>query len=319
MFLHTSPDRVALYRRSSVRAVIWMLSQYAAAAGDDQAAAKWLGQVSSLTDPSRLCAIESVIGRDMISGLVTSGRYAEAIDAGLRIWHAIHVFSRIEMEDVIDGSVDLAASWRGLPVADRNMIEEQATWLAILPAACWVGQRILESMNEGIAQGQLLASACRQAGSTASDPVLWDAFADTLDRIFQEQASGRELIDLGNSYREGPHHVVTVLAYMGASLHGGPSDAFNAQLAVMQILFRTFPPDSVTHRRLLLPFIERFWTDKFRRLRFGFSSPSMVENSLTEACRVPAEHRIKAILRAVSFGVTSRMDAAARAWLNADD
>ncbi len=29
-----------------------------------------------------------------------------------------------QMEDVIDGSVDLAASWRDLPVADREMIEE---------------------------------------------------------------------------------------------------------------------------------------------------------------------------------------------------
>jgi hypothetical protein len=319
VFLRTAPARVALYRPSAVRVVIWMLSQYAAAAGDDQVAARWLHQVPSLTDPSRLCTTESVICRDMIPGLITSDRYAEAIDAGLRFWHAIHVFSRSEMEDVIDGSVDLAASWRDLPVADREMIEEQTARLAVLPAACWVGQRILESVNEGITQGQLLASACRQAGSAASDPVLWAALADTVDRIFQEQASGREVIDLGNSYRDGRHHVVAILAYMGAPLHGAPSDAFNAQLAVMQTLFGLFPPDTVTHRTLLLPFIERFWTSKLRRVRFEFSSPSIVENSLTEACQVPAEHRIKAILRAISFGVTSRMDATAKAWLNADD
>src|SRR5207245_1043113 len=54
VFARTSPGRLALYRPSWVQAVIWMLSQYAAAAGDDLASARWLGRVSSLTDPTRL-------------------------------------------------------------------------------------------------------------------------------------------------------------------------------------------------------------------------------------------------------------------------
>src|SRR5207245_7775304 len=120
------------------------------------------------------------IGHDMIPGLITSGKYADAIDAGLRYCHANHLFTpQIQNREAMERGVDLAASWNGLPVAQREMIERRAALLAVLPAACWVGRRTLESEEEGIAQGRLLASACRQIGSTATEPALWTALADT--------------------------------------------------------------------------------------------------------------------------------------------
>jgi hypothetical protein len=320
VFVRTSPGRVALYRPSSVPAVMWMLSQFAAAAGDDQAAAQWLDRASSQADPTRLRLVESMIGRDMIPGLITSGKYAEAIDAGLRYCHAEHlVTARTQNQESLERGVDLRASWAGLSVPQREMIERRAAPLAVLPAACWVGRRMLESQEEGIAQGRLLASACRQVASTATDPVLWTALADTLDQMCQDQASGHELVTHGDAFRAGSRGVVGILAYIGASLHEGPDDAFNAQLAVMQSLFQAFPPTSATHRQLLLPFIELFWANEFEQRRFRFSHPCVVEAPLTQARQVPAEHRIKAILRAIRLGVTSRAAGTTTAWLNADE
>jgi hypothetical protein len=113
--------------------------------------------------------------------------------------------------------------------------------------------------------------------------------------------------------------VVGIVAYIGASLHGGPDDAFNAQLDVMPTLFFSFPPNSATHRQLLLPFIERFWTNRFEQRRFTFSNPSVVEELLNQARQVPLDRRIKAILRAIMLGVTSRADGTTSAWLNANE
>src|SRR5205823_2673577 len=154
---------------------------------------------------------------------------------------------------------------------------------------------------QGIAQGRSLASACRQICSTATDTTLWNALADILDRVCQEEAPRHELVTRGNTVRTGSHQVVAMIAYLGASLHGGPDDAFNAQLAMMQTLFHAFPPKSATHRQLFLPFIERFWTATFDQRRFGFSNPSLVEEALAQARQVAVEHRVKTILRAISL------------------
>jgi hypothetical protein len=320
VFTRTNPGRVALYRPSSVPAFMWMLSQYATAAGNDQAAVVWLGRVSSQTDPTRLRLVEAMRDRDMIPAFISSGRYAEAVDAALRCTHGNHVFNQSPVRnlDEMEAGVDIAASWKGLSAAQRELIERHAALIAVVPAACWVGMQMLENQTQGIAQGRSLASACRQISSTASDPLLWNALADTLDLTCQERASGHEIVKLGNTFASSPRHVVATLAYLGGSLHGSPEEAFNAQLAVMQMLIQTFPPTSATYRQLLLPFIERFWATVVEQRPIQLSNPSLVQESLAQARMVPVEHRIKAILRAVRLGVTSRADAATTVWLNTD-
>jgi hypothetical protein len=318
-FLRNVPGRVALFRSSAVPAVMWMLSEYATASDDDQIASQWLGCVSSLTDPTQLRLVDSVISRDMIPLLISSNKYSEAIDAAVRSCHAAHAFGpNVPIHEAMEQAVDLAASWNEIPVAQRELIEQRAALLAVVPAACWVGRRMLEIEEEGIAQGRLLASACRQIGNTATDPILWIALADALDQMCREHASVQELVAHGNTFANSSRYAVAIVAYIGASLHGGPDDAFNAQLSVMQFLFQTFPPDSATHRELLLPFIECIWANMFEQCRFGFCNPSIVEAALSQARRVTVEGRIKSILRAIRVGVVSRADATATSWLNAD-
>ncbi len=321
VFVRTSPGRVALHRSSSVQAVMWMLSQYAATAGNDQAAARWLGRVSSLTDPTRLRLVEAMIGHDMIPGLIISGKYAEAADAALRFCHANHLFTQaqIQNQDEMERGVDIAASWNGLPATQREMIERRAALLAVVPAACWIGMQMLQNQEQGIAHGRSLASACRQIGSTATDPGLWTAIADMMDQVCQDQASARELVTLGNANTADSRRVVAIMAYLGASLHGTPDEAFNSQLAIMPALFECSRPNSPNHRLLLLPFVERFWSTTFERSRFLFRNPAIVADALAAAVQVPHARRVKAILRAIRLGVISQADGSTVTWLNTDD
>lgn len=320
VFTRTDPRRVALFRQSSVPTVMWMLSQYATAAGDDDSAARWLSRAATPIDPTRLRFVESIIGFDMIPGLIASGKYADALDSALRYCHANEVFSGpIRSQDELEREVDLTESWNGLSAEQRETIERRAAYFAVLPASFSVGLSMLGNVAEGINQGRLLASVCRQVVGKANDPALWTTMADILERTYEERASGHDLVTLGNSFSGSSHHVLTILAYLGASLHAGPSDAFNAQLAVMRVLFSYFPPDSAIHRQLFLPLIENLWVNSFEQRRFAFTTPTLVEESLTQARQMPVERRMKAILRAIRHGVTTRADVATTAWLNADD
>jgi len=295
---------------------MWLLSQYASAVGNDQAAARWLDLASSTVDATRLRRVDTVVARDMIPDLVISGKHAEAIDAALRSCHAQHVLTPSQGRDQFETSINVAASWNRLDTTDRQKIERFAAHFAVLPSMCWVGMQMLADDEQGIAQGRALASVCRQVAITAADPDLWTAIADTLERIFQTDASVRELIALGNSNTADSRRVVAILAYLGASLHGTPDDAFNLQLAVMEVLFGWFPPTSPTHRRLLLPFIERLWGTRLAQRRFTFRNPSTVEGKLNQARQESPEHRLKAILRAVTLGVVCRADTPTMNWLN---
>lgn len=321
VFVRTSPGRLAYFRPSSVRTIMWLLSQYANASGNDQAAASWIGRASAGIDPSRLKFVEAMIGRDMISGLVVAGSYADAIDAALRYCHAVQVFGPVPTQglDALEAGVDAARSLSTLSAAQRESIERGAALLAVVPAACWVGALIAQDRDRGRTACRSLSSACRQTSMGASDPGLMTALADMLDRFCRDHESARDLVTFGNSIPADSRRALVIMAYLGASLHGSPEEAFNSQLAVMRALFECCPPNQLVHRQLLLPFVERFWTGMFDQRRFGFSNPSVVEEALAQARQAPVEHRVKAILRAVRLGVTSRADGATTAWLNTDE
>ena len=93
VFLRSSPERLEYYSSSHLSALMWLLYQYAEAAGDSRSAAYWLGQVSTHTDPAVLRWVEASAGRDSIPHLVTACRFSDAIDAALRYCHAVIVFN----------------------------------------------------------------------------------------------------------------------------------------------------------------------------------------------------------------------------------
>jgi hypothetical protein len=80
----------------------------------------------------------------MIPGLITRGRYADAVDAALRFCHAVQVFVPTQNPnlDTLDAGVDVAESLAGLSSNQRESIEGGAVALAVVPAACWVGLQI---------------------------------------------------------------------------------------------------------------------------------------------------------------------------------
>lgn len=318
VFIRTHPERAAYYRPSHPQSVMWMLSQYASASGNDQAARRWLGRASSKVDITRLSRVEAAIAHDMIPDLVSAGEYAEAIDAALRYCHAQHILPPTEDQDQFESSVDATTSWGDLEAIDREAIERFAAHLAVLPAVCRVGSLFLADNEHGIAESKLLASACRQVSIMAADSDLWTAIAQTLEQVFRDRASVKELMALRAANADNSRRVVAIIAYLGASLHGTPDVAFDLQMAVMEILFGWFPPTSTIHHRLLLPFIEHFWVTRFAQRRFSFRNLSMVEEELNQARHSSPQHRLKAILRAIRSGVVSQSDSSAMSWLNAD-
>jgi hypothetical protein len=97
---------------------------------------------------------------------------------------------------------------------------------------------------------------------------------------------------------------------------GDAESAFRAQLAIMEPVFAWHPPDSVVHLKMLVPYVEGFWTETFGKRRFQFRSPAVVEEALASAVTSPRGKRVRAILRAVRYGFQSTGLQSATRWLN---
>ncbi len=70
------------------------------------------------------------------------------------------------------------------------------------------------------------------------------------------------------------------------------------------------------HRRILVPFVSSYWNAMFRRMRFRFQFPNLVETALAEAEVAPANERVKAIMRAILLGFRVRLPSEIRLWLD---
>ena len=76
------------------------------------------------------------------------------------------------------------------------------------------------------------------------------------------------------------------------------------------------PPESPVHLKILVPYVETFWTKTFRNRRFQFRSASVVEEALASAVTSIAGGRFRAILGAVQYGFQSTGLQTAAMWLN---
>jgi hypothetical protein len=67
----------------------------------------------------------------------------------------------------------------------------------------------------------------------------------------------------------------------------------------------------ITYRRVVLPYILRYWSTAIRRERFRFRGPRLVEEDLQAYAQLPPPRQAQAILRTVanSLGITVPPDA----------
>jgi tetratricopeptide (TPR) repeat protein len=320
LFLLTHPDRPAYYRAGSEPGIMWALAQYAWAVGDREGAAKWLARASDAVSNTRMSYLQATIARDLIPSLILSDRYEDAVDAGIRSCQALQVFrSRpSEEQDPFGEGFDLDAAVAGLTPEHRAQVEICTLIFAVVPAFMHIGALATENREHAYSAARSLAAVCREVGEHAHDSRLWSGVGAVLERASSDVRRARDLYDLSITFEGDNYRPLRVLGYLASSIHGNVDESFAAQLATIETLFAWYPPGSQTYERLLLPYLEKFWTSRFREARFQFRAPSLVEAELAQAVSRPPQERLRAILRAVRLGVNVSGLEEALHWLSRD-
>lgn len=149
------------------------------------------------------------------------------------------------------------------------------------------------------------------------EPRYWDGAAEIYEAVADNEDT-QAILKLAHMFDADTWQELRVMGYLAVSVTGSLEAAYGSQLASIQVLMSWYPEDSSTYAKVLLPFIELYWRESFRRQRFRFRSPSVVEPALQEAQDAAPELRVREIVKALRPAFRVRGLSDAEAWLNAE-
>jgi hypothetical protein len=317
MFFTAHPERASLFREEAVPSIMWSLSQYAYGANDEKSGALWLDRAAEAVEDSPMTYVRAVIGRDRIADFLRAGRFAQALDAAVRGAEALVVGKELRAASPtplpLDAPLDSLVA--GLSADARKRVDRFAIIGGVFPAMLRVATKAMNDREAASENANELASLCRQSAPMAADNQFWLGSAQVFEKVARNAAL-QEFLELSHSFDTSQYGELRTLGYLASTLAGDAESAFRAQLAIMEMVFAWHPPESLIHLKILVPYIETFWTETFRNRRFQFRSPSVVEEALASGVASTSGKRVRAILRAVQYGLRSTGLQSATMWLN---
>jgi hypothetical protein len=304
-FLRTVSGRAGLYIPGTKAGFCWLMNRYAEAAGAHAESLLWLSRAAEATEEVPGSYLQAGIGMEMIPMLVEADQYEDAVQAAVqyrRSMVALRSRRQDNFECLLEPGSDRSAEVAALDDAQARRAEHDAAIAALVPAMVRIARRALHDRASAFAAGQRVASLCQQFSAVARAPDLWTAAGEVFSQACQDVASDKHLVERGTRFDAQEAPELRVLAYVGATIHTDPFNAFCSQVASVTWLLRWYPVDSLAYRVILLPYLEDYWQWVVGHGRFSFNAPGLVEEPMKRALEAPATRRARAILLAARQG-----------------
>jgi tetratricopeptide (TPR) repeat protein len=302
MFLGYRAEVSRLYDDSNFATILTQLSLFAEAVGDDERATEWALRGMDEARTRGDVVSTSLLAPRLAAKLVSTDRFAAAIDISL-----------VEGMAAVKGIASrLADSALKVVVPDRldsNQVRTSdaeffAVKVSLMPVALRLASTWLEHPTELEECADDAIAAYRYIESTAIDPEIWSAAAQLLDRIFRHRTSARALSSQATDLAQRHGAVFHAVAYLGATLQDDINLESAARihweiLLVLRNERRTVPLE----RLMFMPVIEAFWRKAITEQRFRFRTPLLAIEPIKRALVAPPDSRTEEILRAVAAGL----------------
>ncbi len=213
---------------------------------------------------------------------------------------------RTQVKDILKSELVVTELLGEKPGDTWNLVEERAAQLGMLPLVFWIATRALTNQSEATALALDLAKHCRAIGETASDKALWMEGATLIERIFEGQASWREINEQANSFMLEKYKTLRLLEYLGATVQRGMPlvEAWFAHDAILHALgYEQSALRSGTYQQIILPFFTTYWSRAFEQQKFRFTSSRNFEQELQDVQTVPLRERARTLLTVIARGL----------------
>lgn len=315
-----STKAASRYRSVMDSSIVSGMASFAQGVGEDERAAVWLMRGLELARAGNHLLSVSQLAWDSVPGLIASARYAEALNAALEASSGLIALKVVRDQGGVPEDVDhrVEAILGPKPNSQWLEVETKARTVSLLPIAFDLARRRVEDGSAAKSYAAQLSVICRELQVSAADPTLWIRIADLLDDIFQNGVASRTLIDRVDTSASDYSMVLHALTFVGASVQQDciPEMAIVLQIKVLsnQALAMT----STMYRRVIIPFLVTYWTDKLKKAAVRFRTPTLIGSRLEQAASLKVEDvtKVKAVLSVVCNGTDARLSADEVAWLN---
>src|ERR1035437_10230243 len=159
-----------------------------------------------------------------------------------------------------------------------------------------------------------MAARCRELAQGTDSPGRWNQASDVMARAFNPSILMDELKDLGEQF-VSISASLQIICYLGAMLRTRPERSLKIQLTIMPLLESRFG-DEGAYRRVIVPFLRRFWQNKLKQSPFYFRLPQqtlqLIKGTEIDAVQFAIRNLMTEVCR--SLGYTP--DTEERNWLN---
>lgn len=147
-----------------------------------------------------------------------------------------------------------------------------------------------------------LSLSCGRMTQDSPIPGLWQELQTVIEGCASESAR----TEIGSNANNSTYKCVRVAGRLLKSSTAVVGDALIEHLSIFPDLTGIFGFRSAEVRRILVPFLEQFWSARIAEQGFLLHNPSLVRYAFSRALARPVEQRVPAILAAVLEGVRIR-------------
>lgn len=317
LFSKYNPHLARDYGNHNQEVLFILLSDFAEAVGDDKKVAYWgLKGIEILRVNSKKAGFPILCSK-VTPKLLLDDKYIETIDLALDAGAILVAYEKLHQTktniffiDSIDVDEILGAKsndiWR--------KVENYAAHFSLVPIAFHLCTLTL--FQPELIEAKEVVDICHQVNVTATDRYLWTSAAELFEIIYKQDISVKELIDRSNLFAK-EYDMLWAIGYLISSVLKTTTleNALKAQLLVTHSLYQgKFKPNSTTYRRLILPFLQTYWTTTFNKMRFRFRTPGLIEEQLTEIANIPEAQRAQSIFRIISYGLNVNLSNELKQW-----
>jgi hypothetical protein len=321
MFLSENRARLDYFRAANVSGLPYFMSVYAGGVGEYGRAAYWRSRSAQARPEGILPVLLPGILREEVPSMLRGGKLAEVVEAARRAGAIVVVGNdstgtNENLIDALGADQDHAALSRHAQLRAESV----AMLLGVVPAVIHIAT--LDTDDETTADAKSsaceLVAICRSIPSTSARPAYWEEIAWAIEMAFVDRRRYPDILlwkkTLGQLLPEQE-----LVVFLAMAANATAEEAITVLAPILMELERLYPPRTEVHRTLLLPYVERYWSSSFKRMRFRFRSPDQVSEYLEGAYKESEEMRIRAIIKAVSSGFRVAPSEKLDSWLNRTD
>jgi hypothetical protein len=296
IFLTRDPARIDYYNPSQNCFLPSQIAIFAEALGHDDRALVWAMRGLEMTREAKQTLPLISLSRNIIPQLVLENRYVEVLDLAVEVGALLMAHSQ-SRQSIPESEIDIQSVLGSRENDIWRFAESSALFLGVVPIVFQIAGIAISQPELARRKALDLATLCREISNQSETQSLWSVAAEIIEQIDLQQSTCKELISQYKNINS-PDGSLWILGVLTATLQQNASlvEVLSVHLSIIEKVQKLTNPQSITWRKIVLPYFFNFWKTSLERVTFRFKDPQLTAKLLYAAKKLPPNEQGQTIL-----------------------